>query len=146
MTFKIVCDRGVTHEIVRHRLASYSQESSRYCDYSNDKFGGELTFIKPCFWTEDDENFLLWKNTMAQLEKIYLEMRKNGARPEQARAILPNSLKTEIFMTCNLREWRHFLKLRTAKNAHPQMRQVALQILKILQKKLPVIFADIEVD
>ena len=146
LTFKIVCDRGVTHEIVRHRLASYSQESSRYCDYSNDKFGGELTFIKPCFWTEDDENFLLWKNTMAQLEKNYLEMRKNGARPEQARAILPNSLKTEIFMTCNLREWRHFLKLRTAKNAHPQMRQVALQILKILQKKLPVIFADIEVD
>ena len=146
LTFKIVCDRGVTHEIVRHRLASYSQESSRYCDYSNDKFGGELTFIKPCFWTEDDENFLLWKNTMAQLEKNYLEMRKNGARPEQARAILPNSLKTEIFMTCNLREWRHFLKLRTAKNAHPQMRQVSLQILKILQKKLPVIFADIEVD
>ena len=145
LTFKIICDRGVTHEIVRHRLASYSQESSRYCDYSNDKFGNELTFIKPCFWTEDDENFLLWKNTMAQLEKTYLEMRKNGARPEQARSILPNSLKTEIFMTCNLREWRHFLKLRTAQRAHPQMREVALKIYKILNEKLPILFSDIEV-
>ena len=145
LTFKIICDRGVTHEIVRHRLASYSQESSRYCDYSNDKFGGELTFIKPCFWNEGDENFQLWKNTMAQLEKIYLEMRKNGARPEQARSILPNSLKTEIFMTANLREWRHFLKLRTAPRAHPQMREVALKIYKILHEKLPVLFSDIEV-
>ena len=145
LTFKIICDRGVTHEIVRHRLASYSQESSRYCDYSNDKFGGELTFIKPCFWSEDDENFLLWKNTMAQLEKTYLEMRKNGARPEQARSILPNSLKTEIFMTANLREWRHFLKLRTANRAHPQMREVALKIYKILHENLPILFSDIEV-
>ena len=145
LTFKIICDRGVTHEIVRHRLASYSQESSRYCDYSNDKFGNELTFIKPCFWSEDDENFLLWKNTMSQLEKVYLEMRKNGARPEQARSILPNSLKTEIFMTCNLREWRHFLKLRTAPRAHPQMREVALKIYKILNEKLPILFSDIEI-
>jgi len=145
LTFKIICDRGVTHEIVRHRLASYSQESSRYCDYSNDKFGNELTFIKPCFWSEDDENFQLWKDTMAQLEKTYLEMRKNGARPEQARSILPNSLKTEIFMTANLREWRHFLKLRTATRAHPQMREVALKIYKILNENLPVLFSDIEV-
>ena len=145
LTFKIVCDRGVTHEIVRHRLASYSQESSRYCDYSNDKFGNELTFIKPCFWSEDDENFLLWKNTMSQLEKVYLEMRRNGARPEQARSILPNSLKTEIFMTCNLREWRHFLKLRASNRAHPQMREVALKIYKILNENLPIIFSDIEV-
>ncbi len=145
LTFKIICDRGVTHEIVRHRLASYSQESSRYCDYSNDKFGNELTFIKPCFWTKDDKNFLLWKDTMAQLEKIYLEMRKNGARPEQARSILPNSLKTEIFMTCNLREWRHFLKLRTAPRAHPQMREIAIKIYKILNEKLPIFFSDIEV-
>lgn len=140
ITFKIICDRGVTHEIVRHRLASYSQESSRYCDYSNEKFGGELTFIKPCFWSEDDENFLLWKETMALLEKNYLAMRKNGARPEQARSILPNSLKTEIFMTANLREWRHFLKLRTSPRAHPQMREVALKIHELLNKHLPIIF------
>lgn len=144
VTFKIICDRGVTHEIVRHRICSYSQESSRYCDYSNNKFGGELTFIKPCFWSEDDENFLLWKKTMQQLEETYLTMRKNGARPEQARAILPNSLKTEIFMTANLREWRHFLKLRTASRAHPQMREVALKILEILREKLPILFSDIQ--
>ena len=143
ITFKIICDRGISHEIVRHRISSFSQESSRYCDYSGGKFGGELTFIKPCFWNEDDENYLLWRETMATLEKNYLEMRKKGARPEQARSILPNSLKTEIFMTANLREWRHFLKLRTAKRAHPQMREIAIQIYKILNENLPVIFSDI---
>ena len=144
VSFKIICDRGVTHELVRHRIASYSQESSRYCDYSAGKFGGELTFIKPCFWQEDDENFKLWKKTMARLEENYLTMRKNNARPEEARSILPNSLKTEIFVTMNLREWRHFLKLRTAKAAHPQMREVALKIYKILVQKLPAVFDDIQ--
>ncbi|MBQ7704997.1 MAG: FAD-dependent thymidylate synthase [Selenomonadaceae bacterium] len=145
ITFKIICDRGVTHELVRHRLASYSQESSRYCDYSGDKFGGELTFIKPCFWNGDDENFLLWRQTLEVIEQNYLAMRKNGARPEQARSILPNSLKTEIFMTANLREWRHFLKLRMSKRAHPQMRQIALKIFEILNSNLPVIFSDLSV-
>lgn len=144
LSFKIVCDRGVTHELVRHRIASYSQESSRYCDYSAGKFGGELTFIKPCFWQDDDENFLIWKETMAQLEKNYLTLRANGARPEEARSILPNSLKTEIFVTMNLREWRHFLKLRTAKAAHPQMREVALMIYNILVEKLPAVFDDLK--
>ncbi|MBR0289689.1 MAG: FAD-dependent thymidylate synthase [Selenomonadaceae bacterium] len=144
ISFKIVCDRGVTHELVRHRIASYSQESTRFCDYTAGKFGGELTFIKPCFWSEDDENFLLWKATMAQLEKNYLTLRANGAKPEEARSILPNSLKTEIFVTMNLRELRHFLKLRTAKAAHPQMREVALKIYKILVEKLPAIFDDIQ--
>ena len=121
-----------------------SQESSRFCDYSAGKFGGELTFIKPCFWSEDDENFLLWKETMAQLEKKYLTLRANGAKPEEARSILPNSLKTEIFVTMNLRELRHFLKLRTANAAHPQMREVALKIYKILVEKLPAVFDDIQ--
>ena len=115
------------------------------CDYSGDKFGGELTFIKPCYWNDDDENYLLWRQTMETIEQNYLTMRKNGARPEQARAILPNSLKTEIFMTANLREWRHFLKLRTSKRAHPQMRQIALKIFEILNENLPIIFSDIEV-
>ena len=146
LTFKIICDRGVTHEIVRHRLASYSQSSTRYCNYASDKFGNELTFIKPCFWKEDDENYLLWKQTLEVAEKNYLAMIKNGARPEQARSILPNSLKTEIFMTANLREWRHFLKLRTSKRAHPQMREVALKIHKILVENLPIIFSDIIVE
>ena len=144
VSFKIVCDRGVTHELVRHRLASYSQESTRYCDYSAGKFGGELTFIKPCFWAEDDENFLLWKETMDRLEKNYLQLRAGGAKPEEARSILPNSLKTEIFVTMNLRELRHFLKLRTAKAAHPQMREIALKIYQILVEKLPAVFDDLK--
>ena len=135
VSFKIICDRGVTHELVRHRIASYSQAG---------KFGGELTFIKPCFWAEDDENFQLWKATMAQLEKNYLALRANGAKPEEARSILPNSLKTEIFVTMNLRELRHFLKLRTAAAAHPQMRQIALKIYKLLVAKLPAFFDDIQ--
>ena len=145
VTFKIICDRGVSHEIVRHRLASYSQMSTRYCDYSGDKFGGELSFIKPCFWQEGDVNFELWRQAMAASENFYLEMRKNGARPEEARSVLPNSLATELFMTANLREWRHFLKLRTSPRAHPQMRQIALEIYRILNEKLPVIFSDIVV-
>lgn len=143
LTFKIICDRGVSHEIVRHRLASYSQMSTRYCDYSGDKFGGELSFIKPCFWNDGEENFELWRQAMAQAEKFYLELRKNGARPEEARSVLPNSLATELFMTANLREWRHFLKLRTSPRAHPQMRQIARQIYEILRENLPVIFSDI---
>ena len=145
VSFKIICDRGITHELVRHRIASYSQESSRYCDYSAGKFGGELTFIKPCFWREEDKNFQLWKESMELAEKNYLALRANGARPEEARSILPNSLKTEIFVTMNLRELRHFLKLRTAKAAHPQMREVALKIYKILVEKLPAVFDDIPV-
>lgn len=144
VSFMIICDRGVTHELVRHRLASYSQESSRYCDYSAGKFGGELTFIKPCFWREDDPNYRLWLETMAQLEKNYLALRAGGAKPEEARSILPNSLKTEIFVTMNLRELRHFIKLRTAKAAHPQMREVALKIYYMLAEKLPAIFDDLK--
>ena len=144
VSFKIVCDRGVTHELVRHRLASFSQESTRYCDYSAGKFGGELTFIKPCFWADDDENFQLWLATMELVEKNYLAMRAKGARPEEARSILPNSLKTEIFVTMNLRELRHFLRLRTDTKAHPQMRQVALKMLEILSEKLPAVFGDLK--
>lgn len=143
ISFKIICDRGVTHELVRHRIASYSQESTRYCDYSAGKFGGELTFIRPCFWADGDENFLLWSKTMAALELSYMALRANGAKPEEARSILPNSLKTEIFVTMNLRELRHFLKLRTAPAAHPQMRQIALKILELLREKLPALFDDI---
>ncbi len=146
VSFKIICDRGVTHELVRHRIgASFSQESTRFCDYSAGKFGGELTFIKPCFWSDDDENFHLWRATMELLEKNYLAMRANGAKPEEARSILPNSLKTEIFVTMNLRELRHFLKLRTDTKAHPQMRQIALKIFDILNEKLPAIFGDIQI-
>ncbi len=146
LTFKIICDRGVTHEIVRHRIASFSQESTRYCNYSQDKFGRELTFIKPCYWEEGDERYKIWEETMIQIEREYFNLIEKGALPQEARSILPNSLKTEIYVTMNLREWRHFLKLRTSKAAHPQMRQIALMTYNIFNEKLPVIFEDIEVE
>ncbi len=143
ITVRFVCDRGVTHEIVRHRIASYSQESTRYCNYSKDKFGGEITFIRPCFWAEDDEKFALWKETMQSIEDSYVKLISLGAKPEEARSILPNSVKTEIMVTMNLREWRHFFKLRTAERAHPQIREVAIPLLNELKGLVPVIFDDI---
>ncbi len=143
ITVRFVCDRGVTHEIVRHRIASYSQESTRYCNYSKDKFGGEITFIRPCFWAEDDEKFTVWKETMQSIEDSYVKLISLGAKPEEARSILPNSVKTEIMVTMNLREWRHFFKLRTAERAHPQIREVAIPLLNELKGLVPVIFDDI---
>ena len=146
-TFKIICDRGVMAELTRHRLSSYTIESTRFCAYDTDKFDGELTFIKPYFFWEDWRKNLPcrehWLSHMNSVEITYKLMRKHGATPEQARAILPNSLKTEIVMTANLREWRTILKLRTAKDAHPQMRQIANMILAVMKEKLPIIFEDI---
>ena len=146
LTVRIVCDRGVTHEIVRHRLASYSQESTRYCNYTGDKFGNEITVIKPCFWKEDSEAFANWKRAMFFAEDYYFRLINNGATPQEARSMLPNSLKTEIVMTANLREWRHFLKLRTSKAAHPQMREIAGMILREFSARYPVIFGDIKAE
>lgn len=143
ITVKFICDRGVSHEIVRHRIASYSQESTRYCNYSQDKFGNEITFIKPCFWNKESDEYKLWENTMQLIEKNYLQLLNKGAKPEEARSILPNSLKTEIVVTMNLREWRHFFKLRTSNKAHPQMRELTIPLLKEFQSKLPIIFDDI---
>lgn len=144
ITVKFICDRGVSHEIVRHRIASYSQESTRYCNYSKDQFGNEITVIKPCFWDESSPNYLIWKKQMESIEKAYFDLLANGAKPEEARSILPNSLKTEIVVTMNLREWRHFFKLRTSRRAHPQMREVAIMLLENFKTTLPTIFEDIE--
>ena len=143
ISVRIICDRGVTHEIVRHRIASYSQESTRYCNYSNDKFGNELTFIKPCFFDEGSEGYEIWEKSMQNIENEYMELIEVGAKPQEARSILPNSLKTEIVMTMNLREWRHFFKLRCDKAAHPQTREIANMILKEFKEKIPVIFDDL---
>lgn len=146
ITVKIICDRGVTHEIVRHRIASYSQESTRYCNYSKSKFGNELTFIRPCFWQEDSSQYAIWKQQMQAVEDAYLSLITSGASPEQARSILPNSLKTEIIMTMNLREWRHFFRLRTSKRAHPQMREICIPLYDAMHKLLPPVFDDIIVE
>ena len=143
ITVRIICDRGVSHELVRHRIASYSQESTRYCNYADGKFGGELTFIKPCFWEEESEMYDVWKYAMRALEQTYQFMVARKVKPEEARSILPNSLKTEIVVTMNIREWRHFFKLRTSPAAHPQMREIAGMMLDGFKKELPVLFGDI---
>lgn len=141
VTVKIICDRGISHEIVRHRIASYSQESTRYCNYGKD---GEVTFIKPFFFAGDPARWFEWKIAMLQCEKTYLKLLGVGCSPQEARSVLPNSLKTEIVVTYNLREWRHFFKLRTAPSAHPQMREITIPMLKEFREKIPVIFDDIE--
>lgn len=142
-TVKFICDRGVSHEIVRHRMASFCQESTRYCNYSKDKFDGELTFIKPCFWAEGTQNYYDWYCACRCVEETYLRLLGRGVTPQEARAVLPNSLKTELVMTANIREWRHFLNLRCDPAAHPQMREVALLLLDKLHDAVPVCFDDI---
>ena len=143
ISVKMVCDRGVTHEIVRHRVASYSQESTRYCNYQKDKFGNELTFIKPVFWKENSPEYALWLQTMQNIETQYMQMVALGATAQEARSILPNSLKTELVITMNLREWRHFFRLRTAAAAHPQMREIAGMVLDGFRREIPVVFDEI---
>ncbi|RLB93546.1 MAG: FAD-dependent thymidylate synthase [Deltaproteobacteria bacterium] len=137
LSVRIVCDRGVTHEIVRHRLASYSQESTRYCDYQ----GAGIQFIHPLGLTEEQK--IRRENHYMMVQKLYDQERDEGLSPQIARGILPNSLKTEIVMTCNLREWRHFFKLRAAAPAHPQMKELAIPMLTDFYKLLPVVFGDL---
>ena len=144
LTVRMICDRGVSHELVRHRIASYSQESTRYCNYSLNKYENELTFIRPFFWNGDPEKLGIWKEAMAAAERAYLDLIAKGAAPQEARSVLPNSLKTEVVVTMNLREWRHFFRLRTAPAAHPQMREIAVPMLEAFREAVPVIFEDIE--
>lgn len=139
ISVRIICDRGVTHEFVRHRIASYSQESTRYVNYEE-----EVEFIEPCFWSEATEQHdlckFLWIANMNRAEKTYQKLIKLGATPQEARSVLPNSLKTEIVVTMNLRAWRHFLRLRCAKSAHPQIKEVADMILDEFRKKINIVF------
>ncbi len=143
ITVKFICDRGVSHEIVRHRLASYCQESTRYCNYSKDDFSGEITVVEPFYLQPDTLAYNAWKKACEAAEAAYFSLLDWGCTPQEARAVLPNSLKTEVVMTANLREWRHFFKLRCAPAAHPQMREVATPLLATMQKKLPIVFDDI---
>lgn len=140
ITVRFVCDRGVSHELVRHRLASYSQESTRYANYAHDKFGNEITVIKPFFWAEDSQAYQDWLSAMAHAEKVYLKLIREGASPQEARSVLPNSLKTEVVMTANLREWKHVINLRCSRAAHPQIREIMLPLLADLYKKVPIVF------
>ncbi len=151
ITVKVTCDRGVTHEIVRHRIASYSQESTRYCNYSNDKFENQISCIDLATGFQYDFNdekdlkkYELWQEAMKSAEAYYFKMLELGAKPEEARSILPNSLKTEIVMTMNIREWRHFIRLRGSKAAHPQIREITEQILSAFVERYPLFFEDLK--
>ncbi len=143
ITVKVVCDRGVSHEIVRHRIASYTQESTRYCNYATEKFKSKVWVVKPNFLQKDSENYLWWKKSMETAAATYKEMIRKGWKAEEARAVLPNSLKTEICITMNIREWRHFFKLRTEIKAHPQIREVAEMILRKFRSDYPALFSDV---
>ena len=128
-TVKFVCDRGVSHEFVRHRVFSFAQESTRYCNYSKDKFGNELTFIQPCWslapMSPEDYNGSRFLEFLHESEDLYLSLIKEGWKPQEARAILPNALKTELVMTGFTSDWKHFFELRDASSAHPQARELA---------------------
>lgn len=141
---KFICDRGVSHEIVRHRVASFAQESTRYCNYGK---SGAVAFIKPCYLGYDTTPFDNWVDSCMREERDYFDMLDNGYTPQEARAVLPTSLKTEVVMTANLREWRHFFSLRACGSTgkpHPQMLEVAVPLLKELKQIVPVVFDDLE--
>lgn len=142
-TVKFIVDRGVSHEIVRHRLASYCQESTRYCNYSKGQFGSEITVVKPLFLDENTEGYFMWESGCKCAEKAYFDLLNYGCTAQEARDVLPTSLKTEVVMTANIREWRHFFKLRCSEAAHPQMREVAKKLLDKCHDRIPVLFDDV---
>lgn len=154
LSVRIVCDRGVTHELVRHRIASYSQESTRYCNYSGDKFGGEIKVIDLATGfkydldnPQDQAKYGEWMAAMGDAERHYMKMLELGATPQEARSILPNSTKTQIVVTMNIREWRHFLEMRwvgVAGTPHPQMVEVAEKVHILLNLYYPALFGDIK--
>ena len=135
-TVRFICDRGVSHELVRHRVFSFAQESTRYCNYSKDKFGKELTFIKPSWWKEEDnEVATLYIQPWRNIENCYLTLIENGIKPQDARVILPNALKTEVVMTGFESDWDHFFELRCAKAAHPDMQKLANELKEQFHEK-----------
>ncbi len=141
ITVRFICDRGVSHELVRHRLASFSQESTRYVNYKE----RGIQFIEPMFWEKGSEEYECWLRAMEEAEKAYIRLIELGATPQEARSVLPHSVKTEIIVTANIREWRHILKVRTSKAAHPQMRELMVPLLLELQLRVPILFDDISI-
>ncbi len=157
LSIKFTVDRGVSHELVRHRIASFAQESTRYCNYSNDKFGNEITTIQLLGGILEENKIINdgyklgliineWEKAMEDAEHHYIKLIELGATPQIARSVLPNSTKTEITITANYREWRNFFKLRTPASAHPQMREITKPLLIELKEMLPIIFEDISIE
>lgn len=145
ITVKFITDRGITHELVRHRLASFTQESTRYVSYNLDKFGGEIQVIKPSEIDTEEKEYQ-WRIAMNNAEAAYFYLLDHGCKPETARSVLPTCTKTELVMTANLREWRHLLKLRTAPDAHPDIRLLCTDLLNKFKAAIPIVFDDIEVE
>jgi thymidylate synthase (FAD) len=143
LSLRLVCDRGVSHELVRHRLASFSQESTRYVNYGHGPEGRGLVVVRPLFFEEGTEKYALWLRAMEAAEAAYLGLLAAGASPQEARTVLPNSLKTEIVMTANLREWRHVLALRCGSASHPQMREIMNLVRARFQELLPEVFGEL---
>jgi len=139
LAVKFIVNRAVTHEIVRHRVCSFLQESQRYCRYSEDKFGSEVTFIKPMFWEEDSAEYAVWRQAMEETERLYLRLLETSTA-QAARTVLPNSCKTEIIVYANLEQWRHIFKLRCSKAAEPSMREVMAPLREEFARRFPVLF------
>lgn len=142
-TVRFIVDRGVSHELVRHRLAAFSQESTRYCNYCSEKFGREITVIRPPFFENHPVRRVAWMNVCMFAEQEYFRILNDGGSPQEARCVLPNSLKTEVVMSCNMREWRHVFTMRTSPAAHPQMRQIMCPLLVEFKQHLPELFDDL---
>lgn len=143
ITIRMTCDVGVYKDLTRHRFASFSIESTRYCNYGKDKFDNEINFIRPIFADELDK-FNIWEDTMKTIEDAYMKMVAAGYKPDEMRMILPHSVAAEVTMTTNIREWKHILDLRTKKMAHPAVQQVMIPLLLNFKKNMPEIFGDIE--
>ena len=146
ISVRMICDIGVYKDLTRHRFASFSIESTRYCNYSKDKFDNEIKFIKPVHIEENSEIYEVWKKTMENIEQNYIEMSKLDAKPDQLRMILPHSTAAEVYMTANIREWRHILSLRCSKMTHPAVRQLLIPLLLKFQNDMPELFDNIEYD
>lgn len=146
MSVLFTVNRGVSHELVRHRIASFAQESTRYCNYSKDKFGHGITFIRPCTLKEGTLAYNIWYDSMLAAERYYLDLIDHGCTPQEARDVLPHATKTDIVMTANYWEWRHVFKVRTSKTAHPHMREVMIPLYKEVREMFPFIFDGIGKD
>ena len=145
VTIRMYCDIGVYKDLTRHRFASFSIESTRYCSYDKDKYGNEIKCINPSY-IEDKEIYEEWKKSMEEIEKRYMKMKELGASTDMCRLILPHSTAAEVTMTADIREWKHILSLRTSNKAHPAIRQLLIPLLKYFQKEMPEIFESVEYD
>jgi len=146
ITIRMICDIGVYKDLTRHRHASFSIESTRYCNYGKDKFENQIKFIKPVNIEEGTEIYEEWKKSLEEIEKHYIKMVELGATPDQMRMILPHSTAALVTMTANIREWKHIFSLRCTKHAHPAVEQVMIPLLLHFKKHMPEIFENIEYD